>query len=363
MTFDPELLARENIRRLRPYSSARDEFTGAAEVYLDANENAFGSPIEQQLNRYPDPLQRVLKAKIAESKGVNTEQIFLGNGSDEAIDLLFRIFCEPGRDACIICPPTYGMYKVAADINDVAVKEVPLTADFQLDIPEIRKAADRSTKLIFICSPNNPTGNSMDRADILRLTQGFDGIVVIDEAYIHFSPESSLLDEIDEHPNLVVLQTFSKAWGLAAARVGMAFADERVIKLFNRTKPPYNLSSLAQAAALDAMRNETQVNEWIGLITDQRVILADSLKRLNVVERVYPSDANFLLVKVADADSVYRFLLDEKIVVRDRSNITMCEGCLRITIGTPDENERLVEAYKRLELNTLSAISSKGSHK
>ncbi len=363
MTFDPELLARENIRRLKPYSSARDEFTGAAEVYLDANENAFGSPIEPQLNRYPDPLQRVLKAKIAESKGVNPEQIFLGNGSDEAIDLLFRIFCEPGRDACIICPPTYGMYKVAADINDIAVKEIGLTEDFQLDIPEIRKAADRLTKLVFICSPNNPTGNSMDRSDILRLAQSFDGIVVVDEAYIQFSPESSLLEEIDEQRNLVVLQTFSKAWGLAAARVGMAFADENVIKLFNRTKPPYNLGSLAQDAALDSMRNETQVNEWIGLITDQRVILADSLKRLGMVERVYPSDANFILVKVADAVSVHIFLLDEKIVVRDRSNIAMCEGCLRITVGTPDENKRLVEALKKFELETLSAISSKGTHK
>ena len=349
MTFDPESLARENIRRLKPYSSARDEFTGAAEVYLDANENAFGSPIEPQLNRYPDPLQKALKEKIAKSKGVNPEQIFLGNGSDEAIDLLFRIFCEPGRDTCVICPPTYGMYKVVADINDVAVKEVPLTAHFRLDIPGIRKAADRSPKLIFICSPNNPTGNSMGRTDILRLAQGFDGIVAVDEAYIQFSPESSLLDEIDEQSNLVVLQTFSKAWGLAAARVGMAFADEQIIKLFNRTKPPYNVSSLAQDAVLKALGNETQVNEWIGLIVEQRMILANSLKRLHAVDTVYPSDANFILVKVADAAAVYKYLLNESIVVRDRNNVMLCKGCLRITVGTPAENDRLIAALKKFE--------------
>lgn len=363
MMFDPESLARENIRRLKPYSSARDEFTGGAEVCLDANENAFGSPIESQLNRYPDPLQKDLKEKIAESKGIKPSQIFLGNGSDEAIDLLFRIFCEPGRDACIICPPTYGMYKVAADINDIAVKEIPLTADFQLDVPEIRKAADQSTRLIFICSPNNPSGNSINRADILRLAPGFDGIVVVDEAYIQFSRESSLTGEIDDHPNIVVLQTFSKAWGLAGARVGMAFADEKVIKLFNRTKPPYNVSSLAQDAVLDALGNEAQVNEWIGLITEQRMMLSDSLKRLNVVEKIYRSDANFILTMVADAVSIYKFLLGEKIVVRDRSNVTLCEGCLRITVGTPDENARLIEALEKFELDTLSAISSKGTHK
>ncbi len=245
--FDPERLVRENIRRLKPYSSARDEFTGSAEVYLDANENAFGSPIDQQINRYPDPLQTAVKEKIAASKGIKSEQIFLGNGSDEAIDLLFRIFCEPGRDTCIICPPTYGMYKVAADINDVAVKEIPLTADFQLDVPGTEKNIVLSTKLIFICSPNNPTGNSMQREDILKLADRFSGLVVVDEAYIDFSSESSLINEIGDHPNLVVLQTFSKAWGLAAARVGMAVAVESIIKLFNRTKPPYNVSSLAAA--------------------------------------------------------------------------------------------------------------------
>lgn len=361
--FDPELLARENIRRLKPYSSARDEFTGAAEVYLDANENAFGSPISEQLNRYPDPLQKALKEKIAESKGVRREQIFLGNGSDEAIDLLFRIFCEPGRNTCIICPPTYGIYKVAADINDLAVKEIPLTANFQLDVPSIKKNIELSTKLIFICSPNNPTGNLMLREDILEIADRFSGLVVVDEAYIDFSPEGSLIDEIGNHPNLVVLQTFSKAWGLAAARVGMAFADEKIIRLFNRTKQPYNVSSLAQNAVLEAMKNEIQVNEWIGLTRALRTKLANELKQLERVEEVYRSDANFVLVKVADAAAVYKFLLDEKIVVRDRSNVMLCEGCLRITVGTPTENERLIEVLKKFERDTFSAISSKGSHK
>ncbi|MEO7673335.1 MAG: histidinol-phosphate transaminase [Pyrinomonadaceae bacterium] len=355
MSIDPESLARKNIRRLKPYSSARGEFSGTADVYLDANENAFGSPIEQQLNRYPDPLQMKLKEKIAESKGVTVEQIFIGNGSDEAIDLLFRIFCEPGTDACVICPPTYGMYKVAADINDVVVTEVPLNSDFQLDVPEIRKAEGRSMKLIFVCSPNNPTGNSINRVDILRLAKTFDGIVVVDEAYIHFSRESSLIDEIDDHPNFVVLQTFSKAWGLAAARVGMAFADERIIKLFNRVKPPYNISALAQNAALDALGNDVQVDEWVRMISEERVVLTDSLKRLDVVERVYPSDANFVLVKVADASAAYKFLLEQRIVVRDRSNVTMCEGCLRITVGTSEENARVVEALKKFEQNTFAA--------
>ncbi len=363
MTFDPETLARENIRRLTPYSSARDEFTGAAEIYLDANENPFGSPIGTQLNRYPDPLQKALKEKIAKSKGVNALSIFLGNGSDEAIDLLFRIFCEPGDDACILCPPTYGMYKVAADINNVAVKEIQLSADFQLDVPAAQKAFDRTTKVIFICSPNNPTGNSMRREDILEIANGFSGIVVVDEAYIDFSHARSLIEEIKTYPNLVVLQTFSKAWGMAAARVGMAFANEKIIMLFNRTKPPYNVSSLAQNAVLEALKNETQVKESIALITKQRVALSDALKGLEIVEKIYPSDANFLLVKVADAAATYQFLLDEKIVVRDRSNVTMCEGCLRITVGTPDENARLIAALKKFEVIMLSARLSKGSYK
>lgn len=349
MRFDPETLARENIRRLKPYSSARDEFSGAAEVYLDANENAFGSPIEQQVNRYPDPLQMAVKEKIAASKGVKPEQIFLGNGSDEAIDLLFRIFCKPDRDACVICPPTYGMYKVAADINDVSVTEIPLTEDFQLNVPNIRNENGGSTKLVFICSPNNPTGNSIRRDDILEIAEGFNGIVVVDEAYIHFSPERSLIDEIGNHPNLVILQTFSKAWGLAGARVGIAFAFEKIVDLFNRTKPPYNVSRLAQDAVLGALKNEAPVNNWIGQLIEQRTILSKSLQELTCVEKVYPSDANFVLMKVIDALGTYRFLLEEKIVVRDRSNVTLCEGCLRITIGTPEENERLISAIRKFE--------------
>lgn len=352
MAFDPESLARENIRRLKPYSSARDEFSGAAEVYLDANENAFGSPLEQQINRYPDPMQKALKETIAASKSVKAEQIFVGNGSDEAIDLLFRIFCEPGRDACIICPPTYGMYKVAADINDVGTKEIPLTADFQVNIPHIQKEADPATKLIFICSPNNPTGNSMDRHDILRLAEGFNGIVVVDEAYIDFSPARSLIEQIERYPNLIILQTFSKAWGMAAARVGTAFAGESIARLFNRTKPPYNVSSLAQDAVLAALQNEVQVNEWIEQIIEQRTVLSDSLGQLSRVEKVYPSDANFVLVRVTDAAGTYRFLLEQKIVVRDRSNVVLCEGCLRITVGTPEENRKLIGALEKFEQKT-----------
>lgn len=356
MTFDPETLARENIRRLKSYSSARDEFSGTAEVFLDANENAFGSPIKQQINRYPDPLQTVLKEKIAESKGVNPSQIFLGNGSDEAIDLLFRIFCEPGRDACIICPPTYGMYKVAADINNIETREILLTVDFQLDVLRIQEQVRQSTKLIFICSPNNPTGNAMGRDDILEIANIFGGIVVVDEAYIHFSSERSLIDEIENHPNLIVLQTFSKAWGLAGARVGIAFANEKIIKLFNRTKPPYNLSSLAQEAAIAAMDNEDQINEWVRQIVEQRTILSVSLKALNFVEKVYRSEANFVLVELADAAVAYRFLIDEKIVVRDRSNIILCEGCLRITVGTPDENARLLDTLRKFEKTNKVAV-------
>ncbi len=349
MSFELEELVRPNIARLQPYSSARSEFEGDAEVFLDANENAFGSPAGDSYNRYPDPLQRELKLRLGNLRGVDAENIFIGNGSDEAIDLLFRIFCEPGRDECIICPPTYGMYQVSAEINDTRIKFVRLTREFQLDVVNILEAISPSTKLIFICSPNNPTGNLMKRQDILKIVESFDGIVVVDEAYIDFASDSSLVNEIRSFPNLVVLQTFSKAWGMAGLRVGMAFAGEQVIQLMNRVKPPYNVSGIAQQAVLDAFDQNLQIQKWVSLLLTERERVRESLENMAIVETVFPSDANFLLIKAADSGDIYRYLINEKIIVRDRSSVILCEGCLRITIGTPDENDRLINALKKYD--------------
>lgn len=346
MMFGLQSLIRENIRGLKPYSSARSEFAGSAEVFLDANENAFGSPAGDGHNRYPDPLQTELKKRIAEINDVSPSQIFVGNGSDEAIDLLFRIFCEPGRDDVIICPPTYGMYRVSAEINDVGIREVPLTGDFQLDVPKIVEAADEKTKLLFICSPNNPTGNSMRRGDIITIADKFRGIVVLDEAYVHFSKEPSLIGEIVNLPNLVVLQTFSKAWAMAGLRVGLAFASGDIIDLLNHVKPPYNVSGIAQRAVLDALARAGEVEQWIVETLRGREMLNEELSRFDFVEKLYPSDANFVLLKVNDANAIYDYLVREKIVVRNRSNVEFCEGCLRITVGTAVENARLLEALK-----------------
>jgi histidinol-phosphate aminotransferase len=348
MNFDLENLVRENIKNLTPYSSARKEFSGAAQIFLDANENSFGSPLAQNYNRYPDPQQTEIKEKIAKWNNVEPSEIFVSNGSDEAIDLLFRIFCEPNRDEVIICPPTYGMYKVSAEINAVRTKKVFLTSDFQLDIQNIRQAIDNRTKLIFICSPNNPTGNLMRRDAILKIVGSFRGIVVVDEAYIHFSPEKSLVSEINDFPNLVVLQTFSKAWGLAGLRIGLAFANEEIIKLFNRVKPPYNVSQIAQEAILKALENKSQVEKTIAGIIAEREKLIENLREFSFVTKIYPSDANFVLVKTTDAETIYKFLLDEKIVVRNRNNVELCAGCLRITIGTTEENEALLNSLKKL---------------
>ena len=347
MTFDLEQLVRKNIKNLKPYSSARSEFAGTAEVFLDANENAFGSPAGVGYNRYPDPLQTELKQRIATIKGVDPSQIFVGNGSDEAIDLLFRIFCEHGRDVVITCPPTYGMYHVSADINDVAVREVRLTSEFQLDVPAIVSGVTEQTKLIFICSPNNPTGNLMRRESVIEIARKFNGIVVVDEAYIDFADEPSLTAELDTLPNLVILQTFSKAWGMAGLRVGHAFASRAIIDLFNRVKPPYNVSGIAQRAVIEALGDGERVKHWVDSALHQRSVLAESLTVLDFVEKVYPSDANFVLVEVTDADAVYRFLLKEKVVVRNRNSIEMCGCCLRITVGTLAENDRLVDALGR----------------
>jgi histidinol-phosphate aminotransferase len=346
MRFEIDNLVRPNIRRLRPYSSARSEFTGAADVFLDANENAFGSPVGNGSNRYPDPLQTDLKNRIAEMNDVNASQIFVGNGSDEAIDLLFRIFCEPGRDESVICPPTYGMYRVSAEINDVVVKEVRLSGEFQLNCPAILESISPLTKLIFICSPNNPTGNLMNRDDVVTLAEQFEGIVVIDEAYIDFADAQSMIGEIDRLPNIVVLRTFSKAWGMAGLRVGLAFGSESVIELMNRVKPPYNISSLAQQAVLGALDERTKIDSWIANMRAERDRLRKALAKLPFVETIYPSDANFILVRMANANSIYRYLIEEKIVVRDRSSVASCEGCLRITIGTDLENDRLFSALE-----------------
>lgn len=349
MTFDLQRLVRTNIRNLKPYSSARSEFEGDAEVFLDANENAFGSPAGDGLNRYPDPLQTELKSRVASINDLFHSQIFVGNGSDEAIDLLFRIFCEPGRDEAIICPPTYGMYRVSADINDVAVREIRLTDDFQLSVQAILSGITDATKLIFICSPNNPTGNLMQRESIVEIAGNFDGVVVVDEAYIHFADEPSMTVELENLPNLVILQTFSKAWGMAGVRVGLAFASIGIIELMNRVKPPYNVSGVAQRAVLDALDDRSNIGKWIALATNERAKLAGVLTGFAFIKTVYPSDANFLLVKVGDAEAVYRFLIGEKIVVRNRNNVELCDGCLRITVGTRFENERLIESLARFE--------------
>lgn len=349
MAFDLNRLVRENIKRLTPYSSARNEFAGTARIFLDANENSFGSPLPAAYHRYPDPNQSRLKHSIAELNGVEPERIFIGNGSDEAIDLLFRIFCRPGIDNVVICPPTYGMYEVAAGINDVHVKRADLTADFELDVQAVKNAANERTKLIFICSPNNPTGNPMRRESVLEVARFFDGIVVVDEAYIHFCSEGSLLGEMDDLPNLVVLQTFSKAWGLAGLRVGLAFADAEIIRLFNKVKPPYNLSQIAQDLALEALKHAREVSGTVAEIVSQRNLLADGLKRFSFVDRIYPSEANFILARTTAPDDIYAFLLNEKIVVRNRGNVERCEGCLRITVGTSEENRALLNALEEYE--------------
>lgn len=346
MSFNLTSLVRKNILDLSPYSSARHEFTGEAAVWMDANENPFGSPLEQAFHRYPDPLQWQLKFQLARIKGVPAENIFVGNGSDEVIDLAYRIFCRPGIDHVIVCPPTYGMYEVSANINDVGIKRVPLTPNFELDVDGVIEAIDGNTKLIFICSPNNPTGNHMRRNDVEMILNNFNGLVIIDEAYVNFSRQHSFIKELTEYPNLVVMQTLSKAWGLAALRLGLCYASLDIIDLFNKVKPPYNVNQASQQLALEALLNADLVNDWIRHTVSNRDALAVRLSKLSVVEKVYPSDANFLLVKVTDANALYDYLSRQGIVVRNRSNNHGCEQCLRITIGTPEENEQLMQAMQ-----------------
>ncbi|MEO8962668.1 MAG: histidinol-phosphate transaminase [Ginsengibacter sp.] len=347
--FDTDKIVRKNIVKLKPYSSARSEYRGDAEVFLDANENSYGSPLDENYNRYPDPLQWELKQKISKIKGVPPQNIFIGNGSDEVIDIAFRIFCNPGEDNVTICPPTYGMYKVCADINDVEIREVLLTGDFQLNVEGILSATDAHTKLLFICSPNNPTGNDMNRMDIELLLNNFPGIVIIDEAYINFSRQKTFIQELVEYENLLVMQTLSKAWGLAALRLGLGFASEKMIDLFNKVKPPYNVNLASQQLGIKALANITEVNAHIIDILEQRSWIHDQLQQFKFVQIIYSSDANFILVKVDDADKLYQYLLLNRIIVRNRTKEPLCENCLRITIGTASENETLINTLKNYE--------------
>ena len=344
MAFDILKVVRPNIAKLKPYSSAKDEYSGEANVLLDANENALGSPLTKWYNRYPDPYQKEIKEKLAFIKQVSESQIFLGNGSDEIIALLFTAFCEPGKDNTIICPPTYPMYEVNANINNIEIKSAPLLPDFQLNIAHIEQLVDANTKIIWICSPNNPTGNSLDRIDIETVLNHFDGLVVVDEAYINFSKQKSFCQSLIDYPNLVVLQTLSKAWGLAGLRLGMAFASEDIVGYLNKVKAPYNINLPAQELTLKALEEVGQVNDMIQELVQLRIALAGVFEEMPLVEAVYPSDTNFLLVKIPNATKLYQFLLTKGIVVRDRSSLPNCADTLRITVGTEQENTALVDA-------------------
>jgi histidinol-phosphate aminotransferase len=338
-------LARKNILELTPYSSAREEYTGEEGIFIDANEN----PFESGVNRYPDPLQKKLKTKLAQVKKVKVENIFLGNGSDEPIDLLIRVFCEPRIDNIVCIKPSYGMYKVCADINEVEFREVFLTTDFQIDTKNLLAEADENSKLLFLCSPNNPTSNSLIREDICYIIKNFEGIVVLDEAYIDFANEESLLSQLADYPNLVILHTLSKAWGMAGIRMGMAFAKKEIIGLLNRVKYPYNLNTLVQQYALGRLNNVAEKNIWVKQILEQREIMRRKLSDLDIVKGIMPSNANFLMVRFDNAGRVFNYLTGKKIIVRDRSMVPLCEGYLRITIGTDRENETLLKALKEFK--------------
>ena len=344
MSFNLNKIIRPTIEVLKPYSSARDEFIGEAEVYLDANENPFGNG----LNRYPDPYQLELKNKISKIKNINKDSIILGNGSDEVIDLLFRAFCEPNKDEVIILPPTYGMYEVCADINNVKIKKVSLTSDFEVDETSLLKNINNNTKIIWFCSPNNPTGNTMDPVVIKNVLNAFKGIVVIDEAYIDFSDSQSWIDFLEFHPNLFIIQTLSKAWGLAGLRLGMGFASKEIISILNKIKPPYNINSLTQEKAIEAIGYLDDKNETIDAILAEKAKLKEELITIDKVQQIYKSDTNFILVKIDNATDIYNKLVEQSIIVRNRSNVTLCEDCLRITVGKPAENEKLVKTIKEI---------------
>ena len=343
MKKDINSLVRSCIAALTPYSTARDEYKGELGVFLDANE----SPYENGYNRYPDPHQKALKAQIAAIKGVAAENIFIGNGSDEAIDLVFRVFCEPRVDNVVAIAPSYGMYKVAAAINDVELREVQLGEEYSLPVEEILAATDKNTKALFLCSPNNPTGNSFPREAILRLVDEFEGMVVVDEAYIDFAEAESLRSEIAQRPNLIILQTMSKARAMAGLRVGLALADSRVIELMSQVKYPYNIN-IATMSIVSGLLTKS-IDSEVAEIKAQRTVLAQALEGMAMVQRVYPSDANFVLVKAADADGLYDYLIADGIIVRNRNRVKGCEGCLRISVGTPQENEKLIKSLERYE--------------
>lgn len=336
-------LVRPNILKMKPYSSARDEFKGVASVFLDANENPFPN---DGLNRYPDPVATAVRVELSKQKDVPAENIFLGSGSDEVIDVLIRVFCEPRIDNIMTLPPTYGMYEVSANTADVEVRKINLTPDFQPKVEEILRGCDARTKILFLCSPNNPTGNSFKKELILQLLASFNGIIAIDEAYIDFSEQASFKRLLIYFPNLVIMQTFSKAWGLAAIRLGMAFASTEIIGLMNKVKPPYNVNELTQRTALNALKNAQKTATTIAEILVERGKLAEILRGLDFVKHVYPTDANFLLVKVLQPNDLYNWLAMNGVVVRNRNNVVLCEGCLRITVGTPEENAALVKVMK-----------------
>ena len=339
---DLKEIVRKNIYSLKPYSSARNEFKGEASIFIDANENPYDTPY----NRYPDPLQLQVKEKISALKGVPVENIFLGVGSDEPIDLLYRIFCEPQTDNVVALEPTYGMYSVCADINNVEYRTVSLKENYQFSAEELLAATDENSKIIWLCSPNNPTGNALDAAEIEKVLKNFSGIVAVDEAYIDFSSQPSYLKVLKEYPNMVVLQTFSKAWGSAGVRLGMAFASEEIIKIFNKVKYPYNVNVLTQRYAIKLLDNFSQVEKKVKAILKNREKLEKQLAKVECVKEVYPTDANFILVKTTNSDAIYKYLIEKGIVARNRNGITLCDNCLRITVGTAEENKQVIAALK-----------------
>ena len=342
--FSLEQLVRKNIWSLAPYSSARDEYSGKeAHVFLDANENPYNGPY----NRYPDPLQRELKQMLKKVKGVPEEMIFLGNGSDEAIDLAYRVFCNPGRDNVVAIAPTYGMYQVCADINDVEYRQVLLDENFDFKAADLLAACDEHTKIIWLCSPNNPTGNSLNRDEILKVVEGFEGIVIVDEAYIDFSQQMSMRQELPAHPNLIILQTMSKAWGSAAIRLGMAFASKDIITIYNKVKYPYNVNQLTQEQALAMLKDPFEVDKWVKILMAERSRLMQAFMELPICEKIYKTDANFFLAKVTDANAIYNYLVDKGVIVRNRNKVQLCQNCLRITIGNRTENNELIGALRK----------------
>ena len=339
-------LTRPNIWSLAPYSSARNEYAGReARVFLDANENPYNAPY----NRYPDPLQLELKAALSKVKGVPAENIFLGNGSDEPIDLVYRCFCEPGVDNVVAIEPTYGMYKVCADINNTAYRPVLLDEQYQITADRLLAATDQHTKLIWLCSPNNPTGNSLHREEILKVIESFEGLVIVDEAYSDFSSQKPLRTELAKYPNLIVLNTMSKAWGCAAIRLGMAFASEEIISIFNKVKYPYNINQLTQEQALEALKDPFEVDKWVKILLEERSRMIDAFKLLPICEKVFPTDANFFLAQMTDAVKIYNYLVDKGIIVRNRHRVQLCQNCLRVTIGTKTENGELIAALRQYQ--------------